>query len=71
MLNPHGIHRLVELRAEDMVRKNKKNLECILPLDRNRAGDLSVNDLFSITAERDSQLHHKGFYVFVDVQTSW
>ena len=29
------------------------------PLDRNRAGDLSVYD-FAITAERDSQLHHKG-----------
>jgi len=29
------------------------------PLDRNRAGDLSVYG-YAITAERDSQLHHKG-----------
>lgn len=29
------------------------------PLDRNRAGDLSVS-INSFTAERDSQLHHKG-----------
>jgi hypothetical protein len=34
------------------------------PLDRNRAGDLSVYD-FAITAERDSQLHHKGIYLAV------
>ena len=29
------------------------------PLDRNRAGDLSVS-INAFTAERDSQLHHKG-----------
>ena len=31
-----------------------------IPLDRNRAGDLSVS-INAFTAERDSQLHHKGF----------
>ncbi len=36
----------------------KKEMTACL-LDRNRAGDLSVYD-FAITAERDSQLHHKG-----------
>ena len=30
------------------------------PLDRNRAGDLSVS-INAFTAERDIQLHHKGF----------
>lgn len=38
------------------------------PLDRNRAGDLSVlENLF--TAERDSQLHHKGI-AFVEISNS-
>lgn len=36
-----------------------KNAKDTCPLDRNRAGDLSVS-INSFTAERDSQLHHKG-----------
>jgi hypothetical protein len=38
--------------------REQKSLDT--PSNRNRAGDLSVN-CFSITAERDIQLHHRGF----------
>ncbi len=40
-------------------RVERKKEKC--PLDRNRAGDLSVS-INSFTAERDSQLHHKGIW---------
>ena len=39
--------------------KRKKGKKKIAPSNRNRAGDLSVI-CYSITAERDIQLHHRG-----------
>ena len=49
----------VESEGTEGGRPRKKKVEKESPLDRNRAGDLSVS-INSFTAERDSQLHHKG-----------
>jgi hypothetical protein len=40
---------------------NKKQKDLDVPSNRNRAGDLSVAECVTITAERDIQLHHRGF----------
>jgi hypothetical protein len=50
---------------EKKKKRKKRQKQC--PLDRNRAGDLSVS-INAFTAERDSQLHHKGIDLWMGVR---
>ena len=48
-----------EEKVKGLRGRGEEKKQKMSPLDRNRAGDLSVS-INSFTAERDSQLHHKG-----------